>query len=199
MQPLTVDLLLRAYAHGHFPMDNNGVIEWYHPNPRGIIPLDERFHIPGRLARTIRSGRYRVTTDMAFVDVVRACAEPRPDHPTTWISERIVAAYAELHARGYAHSVETWEGETLVGGLYGVAVGGLFAGESMFSRGRDSSKVALVALVQHLRRNGFVVLDTQWVTDHLSQFGSYWLPDSLYQVVLQRAIRTQTGWDGFTG
>lgn len=199
MQHLTVELLLKAYAHGHFPMDNDGRIEWYHPNPRGIIPLDDRFHVPGRLARTIRSGRFRVTTDTAFEQVVRACAVPRPEQPTTWISERIVAAYGALHARGYAHSVETWDGADLVGGLYGVAVGGLFAGESMFSRGRDSSKVALVALVEHLRRNRFVVLDTQWVTPHLSQFGSYWMPDSLYQVVLASALRRQTTWEGFTG
>lgn len=124
MQHLTVELLLKAYAHGHFPMDNDGRIEWYHPNPRGIIPLDDRFHVPGRLARTIRSGHFRVTTDTAFEQVVRACAVPRPEQPTTWISERIVAAYGALHARGYAHSVETWDGADLVGGLYGVAVGG---------------------------------------------------------------------------
>jgi leucyl/phenylalanyl-tRNA--protein transferase len=194
MTELTVETLLHAYAKGIFPMDNNGVLEWYRPNPRGIIPLDERFHIPGRLARTIRSGKYRTTCDRAFSDVMRACAEPRIDAPTSWISERFIDVYTELHHRGYAHSIETWRDDTLVGGLYGVALGGLFAGESMFSRDRDASKVALVELVGRLRRNGFVLLDTQWVTEHLSQFGSFWMPGSLYKLMVAKALRTETTW-----
>jgi leucyl/phenylalanyl-tRNA--protein transferase len=194
MTELNVETLLHAYAKGIFPMDNNGVLEWYRPNPRGIIPLDERFHIPGRLARTIRSGKYRTTCDSAFRDVMRACAEPRTEAPTSWISERFIDVYTELHQRGFAHSIETWRDDTLVGGLYGVALGGLFAGESMFSRDRDASKVALVTLVGRLRKNGFVLLDTQWVTEHLSQFGSYWMPGSLYKVILAKALRTETTW-----
>ncbi len=176
-------------------MDKHGELEWYSPNPRGIIPLDDRFHIPGRLARTIRSGKYTTTSDTAFRAVMQACAEPRVEAPTSWISERFIDVYSELHQRGYAHSVETWRDGILVGGLYGVALGGLFAGESMFSRDRDASKVALVALVGRLRRNGFVVLDTQWVTDHLAQFGSYWMPGSLYKMILHTALHTTTGWE----
>jgi leucyl/phenylalanyl-tRNA--protein transferase len=125
---------------------------------------------------------------------MRACAEPRIDAPTSWISERFIDVYTELHHRGYAHSIETWRDDTLVGGLYGVALGGLFAGESMFSRDRDASKVALVELVGRLRRNGFVLLDTQWVTEHLSQFGSFWMPGSLYKLMVAKALRTETTW-----
>ena len=195
MTTLSVEMLLRAYSKGIFPMDNAGVLEWYSPNPRGIIPLDDRFHIPARLARTIRSGKYTTTSDTAFREVMRACAEPRPDAPASWISDHFIDVYCELHARGYAHSIETWRDGVLVGGLYGVALGGLFAGESMFSRDRDASKVALVDLVGRLRRNGFLVLDTQWVTNHLSQFGSYWMPGSLYKVILGQALHMTSRWE----
>ena len=170
-------------------MDNAGVLEWYSPNPRGIIPLDDRFHIPGRLARTIRSGKYTTTCDTAFREVMRACAEPRADAPTSWISDRFIDVYGELHARGYAHSIETWRDGVLVGGLYGVALGGLFAGESMFSRDRDASKVALVDLVGRLRRNGFLVLDTQWVTPHLEKFGAREIARTDYLVMLNDAVK----------
>lgn len=172
-------------------------IEWYSPNPRGIIPLDDRFHVPKRLARTWRHGTYRVTYDGAFAQVMRACAQPRPNQPSTWISEEFVDVYTELHRLGYAHSVETWQGDRLVGGLYGVSIGGLFAGESMFSVARDASKIALIALVEQLRRGRFVILDTQWVTEHLAQFGAYWMPRSTYLVQLQQALRAPSVWPIF--
>jgi len=193
---LTPELLLRAYCTGHFPMASAGEIRWYNPNPRGIIPIDDQFHVPARLGRTYRSGRYTITTDRAFEAVMRACAMPRPNQSMdTWISEEFVSVYAQLHQMGYAHSVETWQDGQLVGGLYGVAVGGLFAGESMFSMARDASKVALIALVARLRRSGFVILDTQWVTAHLAQFGAFWMPRSTYQTILARAIKHTARWD----
>ncbi len=193
---LTPALLLNAYAQGVFPMGqpDSPDIEWYSPNPRGIIPLDDRFHVPKRLARTWRNGEYRVTYDGAFTQVMRACAQPRPNQPSTWISEEFVAVYTELHRLGHAHSVETWHGEHLVGGLYGVSIGGLFAGESMFSVARDASKIALIALVEHLRRGRFVILDTQWVTEHLAQFGAYWMPRHIYLQQLQHALRAPSVW-----
>jgi len=191
---LTPQLLLQAYSTGHFPMDNNGRIEWYNPNPRGIIPIDEHFYVPSRLARTYRSQRYTITSDRAFSAVMQACALPRAESPGSWISPEFVAVYTQLHQLGYAHSVETWLDGQLVGGLYGVALGGLFAGESMFSVARDASKVALIALVERLRRGGFVILDTQWVTPHLAQFGTFWMPQAHYLQLLPHAIQRPTQW-----
>ena len=194
--PLTPELLLHAYCTGHFPMASATGIAWYNPNPRGIIPFDERFHVPARLGRTYRSGRYTVTADRAFTAVMQACAMPRPNHGAdTWISPEFVHVYTQLHQMGYAHSIETWQDGTLVGGLYGVAVGGLFAGESMFSTARDASKVALIALIERLRRGGFVILDTQWVTDHLAQFGAFWMPRAQYQRILTQAIQQPARWE----
>ena len=167
-QTIDPELLLRAYALGWFPMGTGrrGRIEWFSPDPRGILPLDT-FHAPSRLRRVVRQARFDVRIDTAFEDVMRACAH-RDD---TWITDDIVASYVSLHRLGFAHSVETWQDGTLVGGLYGVAIGGAFFGESMFHTATDASKVALVALVERLRANGFVLLDTQWVTPHLAQFG----------------------------
>ena len=167
-QTLDPDLLLRAYALGWFPMGTGRRhrIEWFSPDPRGILPL-ETFHAPSRLKRTMRQSRFEVRIDTAFETVMRACAE----RDETWITEDIVGSYVALHRLGVAHSVETWQDEMLVGGLYGVALGGAFFGESMFHSATDASKVALVGLVERLRARGFVLLDTQWVTPHLAQFG----------------------------
>ena len=163
-------LIIRAYREGIFPMAlEDGDIGWFSPDPRGVIPLDT-FHVPSRLARVSRSGIFDIRIDTAFEAVMRACAE-RPEDGT-WISDEILEAYLALFRMGVAHSVETWHGERLVGGLYGVHLGGAFFGESMFHRERDASKVALVALVDRMNRRGFTLLDTQWVTPHLLQFGA---------------------------
>ena len=185
------DLLASAYAHGWFPMaGDDGVIRWYSPDPRGIIPLDA-FHVPARLARVVRSGRFRIEVDRAFAAVIRECAEAErdPDEPGSWINEEILESYVALHEAGIAHSVETWQGERLVGGLYGVAIGGAFFGESMFHLATDASKVALVALVDRLRARGYVLLDTQWVTDHLEQFGAIEVERSRYLRLLANSLK----------
>lgn len=187
---LTPHLLLNAYSQGIFPMaDEDGTIYWYDPDPRAIIPLGNS-HVPRSLARTIKQGKFEIRVDSAFRAVMEACAEPTPSREVTWISAKIIEAYCELHALGFAHSVETWSEGKLVGGLYGVALGGLFAGESMFSRARDSSKVALVYLIERLRRNGFVLLDTQFMTDHLRRFGTIEVPREEYQARLTHALTT---------
>ncbi|MEN9935529.1 MAG: hypothetical protein RLZZ387_2108 [Chloroflexota bacterium] len=187
---LTPELLLSAYCQGVFPMaDDDGVVRFYEPNPRAVIPLDT-FHVPRRLARTVRNGGLEIRVDTSFRQVVEACAEPGLGRETTWINGEIVDAYTELHRRGFAHSVETWREGELVGGLYGVAVGGLFAGESMFSRERDASKVALVHLVERLRRGGFALLDTQFVVGpHMLQFGTAEIPRAEYHRRLAEALR----------
>ena len=185
------DLLISAYTRGWFPMaGEDGVTRWYSPDPRGIIPLD-RFHVSSRLARIIRSGRFDIAIDRAFPEVIRACADADrdPDDPGSWISEEIEESYVALHNLGVAHSVETWQEGKLVGGLYGVALGGAFFGESMFHRATDASKVALVALVDRLRSRGYALLDTQWVTDHLKQFGACEVPRSYYLDLLERSLR----------
>jgi leucyl/phenylalanyl-tRNA--protein transferase len=167
-QTIDPELLLRAYALGWFPMGTGrrGRIEWFSPDPRGILPI-QTFHAPSRLRRVVRQSRFEVRIDTAFETVMRACAH----RDETWITEDILASYVSLHRLGFAHSVETWQDEQLVGGLYGVAIGGAFFGESMFHTATDASKVALVALVERLQAGGFVLLDTQWVTPHLAQFG----------------------------
>jgi leucyl/phenylalanyl-tRNA---protein transferase len=184
------ELLLAAYASGWFPMAvAGGEIRWFSPDPRGILPL-ESFHVPARLARVRRQGRFVETVDRDFAAVIRACATVVRDQgePGTWISEDIIAAYRELHERGAAHSVETWEGDELVGGLYGVALGGAFFGESMFHRRTDASKVALAALVERLRGRGFILLDTQWLTPHLARFGGREVTRREYLRRLNRAL-----------
>lgn len=186
---LTPDLLIAAYSQGIFPMaDDDGTIGWYEPTIRAVIPLDS-FQVPRRLARTVRSGRFEVRVDSAFADVMRACAAPAPGRETTWISDAMVAAYSELQRLGLAHSVECWREGRLVGGLYGVAIRGLFAGESMFHHERDASKVALVHLVERLRRGGFTLLDSQYIVgDHMLQFGTVEIPRAEYQRRLRRAL-----------
>mgnify|MGYP001549422430 CR=1 FL=1 len=187
---LTPAILLRAYAEGIFPMaERRGDPElfWVSPEMRGIIPLDA-FHVPQRLARTVKSDRFAVTADMAFADVMRACAEPTPDRPESWINDEIVRLYTALHAAGHAHSIECWRDGRLVGGLYGVKLGAAFFGESMFTRERDASKVALAHLVARLRRGGFALLDTQFLTAHLARFGTIEIPRAQYHTLLARAI-----------
>jgi leucyl/phenylalanyl-tRNA--protein transferase len=185
---LTPAILLRAYAEGIFPVaERRGDTDlfWVSPEMRGIIPLDA-FHIPKRLARTVRSDRFKVTADMAFADVMRACAEPADDRPESWINDEILRLYTAL--AGHAHSIECWRNGKLVGGLYGVKLGGAFFGESMFTRERDASKVALVHLVARLRRGGFSLLDTQFLTAHLARFGTIEIPRAQYRDLLARAI-----------
>ncbi|HET9265634.1 MAG TPA: leucyl/phenylalanyl-tRNA--protein transferase [Vicinamibacterales bacterium] len=187
---IPAELLVSAYTSGWFPMAVDGAeIRWFSPDPRGIIPLDA-FHVPGRLARVVRRGVFRVEVDTGFESVIRACAEAERDRddPGTWISEEIVQSYIALHRRGLAHSVEAWHGERLAGGLYGVAIGGAFFGESMFHRETDASKVALVALVERLRSRGYLLLDTQWVTEHLEQFGAVEIARKKYLKRLEAAL-----------
>jgi leucyl/phenylalanyl-tRNA---protein transferase len=186
------ELLVSAYASGWFPMAvEPGEIRWYSPDPRGIIPLDA-FHVPRRLARVIRRNVYQVVIDRDFAGVIRACAEiERTDEDGTWIDDEIIESYRELHRDGLAHSVEVWQEDRLVGGLYGVALRGAFFGESMFHRATDASKVALVALVDRLRARGYALLDVQWVTEHLEQFGAIEVPRGRYLELLGEAFRRE--------
>lgn len=188
---LTPELVLRAYATGCFPMadDESDEVLWFAPDPRSIIPLD-RFRVPRSLRRTIRSAAFDVRMDTAFEVVIRSCA----DRPRTWISEEILETFVELHRRGFAHSVETWRDGRLAGGLYGVALGGAFFGESMFHRTADASKVALVFLVNWLRGRGFELLDTQFTTPHLQRFGAVEIPREEYESRLMHAIRLDVSW-----
>lgn len=184
---IPVDSLLSAYASGWFPMAvAPGEIRWYSPDPRGIIPLDT-FHVPSRLARTLRAHPFDIRIDTAFAAVIGACAQ-RPDADGNWIDAEIIDSYCALHAEGFAHSVEAWRDGALVGGLYGVALGGAFFGESMFHWASDASKAALVALVERLRGRGYALLDTQWVTGHLEQFGAVEIPRRRYLRLLDRAL-----------
>jgi leucyl/phenylalanyl-tRNA--protein transferase len=160
---------------------------WIEPEKRGIIPLD-RFHLPGRLARTVRSDRFTVTVDRDFEGVLEACAEPQPGRPRTWINRRIRILYRKLHERRHCHSIEVYDGNTLAGGLYGVTLGGAFFGESMFHHARDASKVALVHLVARLKVGGFKLLDTQFVTEHLKTFGAIEVPRRQYHKLLETAL-----------
>lgn len=187
---LTPELLLRAYAAGLFPMAERREDEalfWVDPEERGVIPLGS-FHVPKRLARTVKSDRYKVTINTAFAETIRACAARAKGREQSWINEEIVALYTALHERGHAHSVECRRDGKLVGGLYGVNLGGAFFGESMFSRERDASKVALVHLVARLIRGGFTLLDTQFLTGHLAQFGAVAIPRDEYLTRLNAAI-----------
>jgi leucyl/phenylalanyl-tRNA--protein transferase len=178
-------LVVRAYRQGVFPMAlDDGSIGWFSPDPRGVIPL-ETFHLPARLARVLRQGRFTIAIDGAFEEVMRACAE-RPDG--TWISREIIECYTTLHRLGLAHSVEAWRDGRLAGGLYGVHLGGAFFGESMFHRDTDASKVALAALVDRLRRRDFRLLDVQWLTPHLAQFGAVEIPRRRYLLELKEAL-----------
>ncbi len=193
---LTPDLLLGAYAQGLFPMAerrDSAELYWVSPEKRGVIPLDD-FHVSHRLARTVRSGRFSVTSDTAFADVMRACAAPAPGREESWINDEILHLYTALFAGGHAHSVECWRDGEMVGGLYGVKLGAAFFGESMFSRRRDASKVALVHLVEALRRGGFRLLDTQFLTSHLASFGAVEVPRMRYLEMLADALRHEAAW-----
>jgi leucyl/phenylalanyl-tRNA--protein transferase len=189
---LTSDTLLRAYAAGIFPMAESAEsteLRWYDPPIRALIPLDESFHVPRRLVRTLRQAPYRVTVNHAFEKVMRGCATPDAGRETTWINSEILRLYTTLHQRGHAHSIEAWEGDELVGGLYGVSLGRAFFGESMFSSKTDASKIALVHLVALLRHCGYQLLDTQFQTSHLARFGTFEIARSAYQLLLAAAVR----------
>jgi len=190
---LTPSILLRAYSIGIFPMAQSRtdtMVHWVCPSTRCVLPLEE-FHIPRRLKRTIRHGSFLIRFNTAFADVLKGCAAPRPGHPETWINPEIERAFCQLHDMGFAHSVEVWRDKALVGGLYGLAIGGAFFGESMFSSVRDASKVALVYLFARLKFCGFSLLDAQFMTDHLQQFGAIEISDQDYLQRLDHAIRRQ--------
>jgi leucyl/phenylalanyl-tRNA--protein transferase len=193
---ITPEIMLRAYAAGIFPMaesaDDPGLF-WVEPELRGIIPLD-RFHLSARLARTVRSDRFEVRVDTAFEAVIAACAEAKPDRAETWINLRIREIFGALFALGHVHTVECWREGRLVGGLYGLSLGGAFFGESMFHRETDASKVALVHLVARLKHGGYRLLDTQFQTGHLAQFGTLEIPRDDYRGLLDEALRHRGDW-----
>jgi leucyl/phenylalanyl-tRNA--protein transferase len=190
VQGFTVEDLIECYRRGLFPMAearHDDRVYLVDPEERGIIPLDG-FHVSRRLARTIRSGHFQVRIDSAFRQVISECARPRPGRTETWISRGIQQLYQELFLRGLAHSVEAWLDDRLVGGLYGVSLGGAFFGESMFSNERDASKVALAHLVARLRAGGYRLLDAQFITEHLTQFGAQEIARSTYLERLADAL-----------
>ncbi len=183
--PLTPEVLVSAYAHGIFPMDVDGQVEWFSPDPRAILPLDT-FRMSKNLGRRYRSGRFEIRINTCFEQVMRECGDRDEG---TWISDEILAAYVRLHELGVAHSVEAWQDGELAGGLYGVALGGAFFGESMFHRRTDASKVALVALVERMRERAFTLLDVQFTTPHLEQFGIIEIPRGDYLKRLAAALK----------
>ena len=183
---LSPALLLRAYSEGVFPWFSEGdPVLWWSPDPRAIIELDG-LHVSRRLARTIRSGKFRVTIDRQFEAVMRACGEARPDG--TWVTDEMIAAYSRLNREGHAHSLEVWHGDALAGGIYGVAIGGLFAGESMFHTVTDASKVALAALVEHLKNRGYALFDVQMKTEHTERMGAVEIARDSYLARLHDAV-----------
>lgn len=189
---------MRAYAVGLFPMaerHDDETLYWIDPEKRGILPLN-RFHIPRRLRRRVRSRTYDIRCNTAFEDVIRQCATPAADRSETWINEEIIRLYVDLHKMGRAHSIEAWHDDTLVGGLYGVSLGAAFFGESMFSEAVDASKVALVHLVAALRKSGFQLLDSQFVTQHLAQFGAVEIHRSGYRQLLASALDVNAEFQG---
>jgi len=189
---LPPDLLLSAYSQGWFPMAHeDGELYWHEPDPRAILPL-ATFHVSRSLQRTLKKAQFDVRRDTAFTAVIHACAAPQPGREETWINTDIIQAYELLHKLGYAHSVETWQNGRLVGGLYGVSLQGLFAGESMFSHETDASKVALVHLVGHLRVRGFQLLDVQYMTPHLRRFGAVEIIAAAYRQRLAQAMQVAT-------
>jgi len=196
---LSPEWLLDAYSHGIFPWPWDGrpaaPIPWFSPDPRAVLPLDDRFHVPRRLQRTCRSGRFRVTFNQSMSDVIRCCAAQPDRVGETWIFPRMIGAYTELHQLGAVGSVEVWSDDRLVGGLYGVTIGGLFSAESMFHAERDASKVALVALVERLRERNIKLLDIQQMTSHLEQFGAIEIAREDY--LAQLAIALQCGAKSF--
>jgi leucyl/phenylalanyl-tRNA--protein transferase len=187
---ITPEVLLKAYACGIFPMAESAddpTLYWVEPDERGIVPL-ESFHVPSRLVRTVRSDRFVIHINRDFEAVLDGCAEERPGRQKTWINARIRSLYRKLYDIGHCHSVEAYDGDALVGGLYGVSLGRAFFGESMFHRARDASKVALVHLVARLNAGGFQLLDTQFVTDHLKTFGAIEVPKLEYDKLLEAAL-----------
>lgn len=190
MKRPSAEMLLAAYAQGIFPMahpEYDGEIAWYAPDPRAILPLEE-FHASRRLRQVARSGEFEIRVDTCFERVMNECAAPRDTQPTTWISSGLIQAYVELHRHGFAHSVEAWKEGELVGGLYGVSLGGLFAGESMFHRATNASKVCLMHLVERMTAQGFTLLDVQFVTDHLAKFGAREITRAEYEERLMQAL-----------
>ncbi len=192
MEPeFTAELVLRAYTAGIFPMGHDdGIIRWYSPDPRCIIPLDE-FHTSKRLARTIRQGKFDTKVNGDFEKIMRLCAE----RESTWITDEIVRVYCELHRHGFAHSVEAYLDGEIAGGLYGVSIGGAFMGESMFHVETDASKVCLAYLVERMKERGFVLLDSQYVTDHLSTFNAIQIPRQEYLERLRDALTLKCVFD----
>lgn len=189
---LTPEMLVAGYCHGIFPMadpDRGNEILWFRPNPRAILPLD-RLHVPRNLRKLVRRGTFSLSDDRAFAEVMASCGA----RESTWISDEIVSAYTQLHRIGIAHSIEVWQEGQLVGGLYGVALGGAFFGESMFHRVTDASKVGLVHLVDRLREKGFVLLDVQYQTPHLSQFGVIEISAEEYEERLAAALALDVDW-----
>lgn len=184
MKPIPPDVLLSAYSEGVFPMAEDGEVSWYSPIIRGVIPLDDRFHIPRGLRRALRKSPFELRLNTAFRDVMKGCSE----RAETWIDPVIIDSYCALHDKGFAHSMECWDDGGLQGGLYGVSLGRAFFGESMFSRKTDASKIALVYLVDWLRENDFILLDTQWMTEHLKQFGGMEVPREDYLRLLEGAL-----------
>jgi leucyl/phenylalanyl-tRNA---protein transferase len=187
---ITPEVLLKAYACGIFPMAESAddpALYWIEPERRGVMPL-ESFRVPARLARTVRNTPLTVVCDRDFAGVIDGCAEPRPGRGRTWINGRIRRLYGALFARGHCHTIEVYDGEALVGGLYGVSLGAAFFGESMFHRARDASKIALVHLIARLRAGGFRLLDAQFVTDHLKTFGATELSRRQYHKLLEAAL-----------
>jgi leucyl/phenylalanyl-tRNA--protein transferase len=185
MELIPPHVLLGAYTEGVFPMAEEGEILWFSPLQRGVIPLDEGFHIPHGLARRLKSEPFELRIDTAFREVMEQCGR----REETWIDPVIIDSYCQLHELGFAHSVECWDDEGLQGGLYGVALGNVFFGESMFSKKADASKIALVHLVEWLRERGAMLLDTQWMTDHLRQFGGVEVPREEYLKLLDEALQ----------
>ncbi|MCP1197852.1 leucyl/phenylalanyl-tRNA--protein transferase [Notoacmeibacter sp. MSK16QG-6] len=195
---IPTELLLRAYASGVFPMAEDAEddeVFWVQPDIRGVIPLD-RFHISKSLEKAVRRAPYTIATNRDFAAVLEGCAESREGRETTWINGPIRRAYLKLHEDGHAHSVEAWDGDDLVGGLYGVTLGAAFFGESMFSRRRDASKICLVHLVTRMRERGFRLLDTQFTTEHLKQFGAIDIERDRYEALLADALSYTANFDG---
>jgi leucyl/phenylalanyl-tRNA--protein transferase len=187
---LTPELILEAYRHGLFPMAYSGdspYIQWVCPEERGQLSIPD-IHIPRRLKSTIRSAPYEIKINTDFEGLIRLCAEEHHNRPETWINEPIITTFCQLHEQGHAHSIEAWDGNTLVGGVYGLAIGGAFFGESMVSRARDASKITLIHLCARLWHGGFTLLDTQFVNDHLQQFGIYELSHADYKIELEDAL-----------
>jgi leucyl/phenylalanyl-tRNA--protein transferase len=190
---ITPEILLRAYSIGLFPMAESAddpEIFWVEPDVRGVLPLGDRFHVSKSLRKSIKQRPFDIRFNSDFDAVITACAQETSDRPSTWINETIRTLYSALHRMGHAHSVEAWDGDELVGGLYGVSLGSAFFGESMFSRRTDASKICLVHLVEHLRQKHFTLLDTQFTTEHLKTFGAIDVPKADYALLLAAAMES---------